>query len=250
MNTAERKQAEHYDRIADTYVAHYFDEWAQKYRSEFFDGPLLDGIPLEGKSVLEAMCGSGQITTELLSRGAQVTGLDVSPEMIKRFDATYGGRCASVCSSITETGLESEQFDVVVVIGGLHHVHPNVEDALQEIHRLLRPGGHFCFVEPHAGSLPDFVRRVWYRVDKYFEENESSIDIDELETSQASNFSFVRRQHAGSLAYPFVCTSMVWRIPLSWKKYYSAPLIRAERAFAPFSNKKMSFFVVCQWQKK
>ena len=40
-------------------------------------------------------------------------------------------------------------FDCVAVVGGLHHIHPNVKAAVREIHRVLKPGGHFCFMEPH-----------------------------------------------------------------------------------------------------
>ncbi len=246
----ESRQADGYDEIVHDYTAHYSDEWAQRYRSAFFNRPMVEGLDLYGKRVLEAMCGTGQTTEFLLDHGAQVTGLDISPKMVEGFRKKYGARCQALCGSVTETGLPDESFDAVVIVGGLHHVQPYVQDALDEIHRILVPGGHLCFVEPHAGSLPDIGRKIWYRLDSHFEDNEASIDLAKLEEQNRDRFDVKVRRYSGGVAYPFVCTSLIWRIPLAWKKFYSKPLLALEKKLSPLSNKRLSFFVACQWQKR
>ena len=123
---------------------------------------MFRGVELAGKTVLEAMCGSGQTTSFLLSKGATVTGLDVSEESIASFRARWPS-CRAIRASVLESNLESEAFDLIVVVGGLHHLHPHISAAIVEFRRLLKPAGFFCFVEPHRGSLPDWVRRRWYR---------------------------------------------------------------------------------------
>src|SRR5690606_6885651 len=110
-------------------------------------------------------------TSALIDRGARVIGLDISEVETSEFARRWPGQTAC-CASILETGIASSSVDCVVVVGGLHHVQPRVPEAIIEIHRILRPGGHFCFVEPHTGSLPDLVRRIWYRRDGYFGANE------------------------------------------------------------------------------
>src|SRR5882672_9509044 len=80
---SEQLQQEHYDKIADQYEAHYSDACSLEYRRKFIYEPMFAGLDLSGMKVLDAMCGSGQTTEYLLSRGALVTGLDLSSEVIR-----------------------------------------------------------------------------------------------------------------------------------------------------------------------
>lgn len=245
----EQKQAEHYDRIASQYQAHYSDEHSQKYRARFLNGPMLEGLDLAGARVLEAMCGSGQTTAFLLSRGARLTGLDVSPQMIASFKRSWP-ECEAVCASITETGIEADSFDCVVMVGGLHHLHPRVGEALDEIHRILKPGGHLCFMEPHAGSLPDQVRKIWYRYDHFFEKNEAAIDLDDLMRRNASRFEFIKMKYVGNVAYLLVYSSLIFRIPLGLKRYYTPLLLACESLLDPLLGKRLACVALGQWRKK
>src|ERR1700694_3097893 len=81
----EARQQAHYDRISADYEAHYADEWSTIYRRAFLSEPLVHGIELRGRKVLDAMCGSGQTAEYLLSKGAQTFGLDISPQVVKQF---------------------------------------------------------------------------------------------------------------------------------------------------------------------
>src|SRR6202011_5187702 len=104
-----------------------------------------------------------------------------------------------VCASILRTGLESASFDAVFVTGGLHHVQPKVDEAVDEMYRLLKPGGYFCFVEPHTGSIADWFRRIWYRFDPIFERNERAVDVEALERANQGRFEFLRRDYVGGI---------------------------------------------------
>jgi ubiquinone/menaquinone biosynthesis C-methylase UbiE len=245
----EEKQAHHFDKITARYEAHYSDKYSQRYRFKFFNEPMLEGIDLTGMHVLEAMCGSGQTTDYLLSRGARVTGLDISSGLIASFKKKWP-RCDSVCASIFDTQIKDNAFDCVVVVGGLHHLQPQVHQAVDEIHRVLKPGGYFCFAEPHAGSLPDLARKLWYRHDVLFEKNERAIDIDDLRTENASRFDFLRTRYLGNIAYLLVLNSLIFRIPLQLKRVYAPVVMAIESAASPFLTRRLSCFVVCQWRKK
>jgi len=48
------------------------------------------------------MCGSGQVTRQLLGRGAVVVGLDVSQTQLELFRRKYP-RCDAVCASVTDS---------------------------------------------------------------------------------------------------------------------------------------------------
>lgn len=188
----QRLQKTHYDKIATEYAAHYGDIWSQKYRYKFFNQPMFANIALADKKVVEAMCGSGETTGYLLENGARVIGIDISEQEISHFRERWTD-CEAICASILETGLESNSCDVVAIVGGLHHVHPYVSDAIAEIYRILKPGGYLCFLEPHKGSFPDAIRNFWYKRDrKYFADNEEAIDLDQLKKSFHQNFPLLR----------------------------------------------------------
>ena len=242
-------QKELYDRIASDYEAHNDDDASRQFRDTFIYPHLLGQIDFTGARVLEAMCGSGQVTRQLLARGAHVVGLDVSQSQVQLFKARFP-QCAAVCASATDLAFESHSFDHVVVMGGLHHAHPRLEETVGEIHRVLKPGGYLCFSEPHMGSLPDLLRKVWYRFDPLFLSNEASLDFARLKKTFAGSFRFGRDNYLGNLGYLFVYNSLVFRVPLWVKEAYAPAMIRVERALSPFQSRRLSCFCVSQWQKR
>jgi SAM-dependent methyltransferase len=249
LRASERLQQDHYDEIAADYEVHYSDNCSLEYRRRFIYEPMFEGINLSGTKVLDAMCGSGQTTEYLLSRDAKVTGLDLSSEVIRSFKARWIG-CDYIQRSLIDSGLPSESFDSIVVVGGLHHIHPNVSGAVREIQRVLKPGGHFCFMEPHTGSLPDVVRRIWYKHDRFFSDNEAAIDVQSLEREFAAQFEFEQVRYLGNVAFLLVLNSLIFRIPVSAKPYYSAVLLKLEALINKLQGKRTSCFVVGRWRKK
>lgn len=246
---SERLQAELYAKISEDYEKHYDDECSQRYRREFIYEPLFRGVPLAGADVLEAMCGSGQATGFLLEQQARVTGLDIAEPSIASFGARWPG-ARGICASILESGLPGASFDVVLVIGGLHHLHPDLDRGVREIARLLRPGGHFLFVEPHAGSLPDVARKVWYKLDRFFAENEASVDVERMFGAHEALFQKVDERYFGTIAYMLVFHAMLFRIPAGMKAYYAAPLFRLERLLRPLESKRLSCLVAGHWIRR
>lgn len=244
----EALQSAHYDAIGQAYEAHYSDEWSSRYRRRFQFEPLVAGIDVRGRRVLDAMCGSGQTAEFLLSAGADVTGLDISAEVIEQFREKLP-QAKAVQGSILHTEFPDAWFDAVFVTGGLHHVQPHVTDAVTEIHRILKPGGWLCFSEPHAGSIADSARRLWYRFDRLFEENEAAVDIQALMRANEKRFDFVTTSYSGGPAYLLVFNSMVFRVPLSWKRRYSRPVLWLEARVERIQGRRTACFVRAQWHK-
>jgi SAM-dependent methyltransferase len=105
-----------------------------------------------GDSVLEAGCGMGNYTFELVERGLTIEGLDLSPVLLQRLRA-YGGERVSFplhCADVLDPPEELVgRFDGVVGFFTLHHLH-DIEGSIRSMVRLLRVGGSFAFVEPNA----------------------------------------------------------------------------------------------------
>ncbi len=114
---------------------------------------LLDSaLPVNGRDVLELGCGGGELTERLVQLGARVTALDVSPGQLavaqRRVNAgTPGDKVRFIAAPAEETGLASAAFDVIVGKWILHHI--DLDRAVPEIARLLRPGGRGVFYENH-----------------------------------------------------------------------------------------------------
>ncbi len=121
---------------------------------------------------------------------------------------------------------------------------------MDEIFRLLRPGGWFCFGEPHTGSIPDLFRRLWYRLDGLFETGEAAIDLRKLEAANADRFDVEMRRHVGSVAYLLVFSSMIFRIPRRLKPWYAPPLFMLERAMSPLHGRRTACFALARWRKR
>jgi 2-polyprenyl-3-methyl-5-hydroxy-6-metoxy-1,4-benzoquinol methylase len=246
---AEELQKNHFNTLASDYAKYYGSTWVQAYRYKFMNKHMFDKINLSGFRVLDAMCGNGETTGYLLQQKALVTGIDISQKEIQNFKKQWPD-CTAHCSSILSTGLEASFYDCVVVVGGLHHIHPQCSEAINEINRLLKPGGYFCFTEPHKGSLPDLARRFWYRLDNYFLENEAALNLESLKQEFSSKFNFIKEEYRGNVAYLFVYNAMVLRMPLWLVRLYAPVLLFIESIIEKFQGKRLSCFVVCQWQKK
>ncbi len=219
------------------------------YRRQYINEPMLGDVDLRGLDVLDAMCGSGETTEYLRQRGARVTGIDISQEQMCRFQERFP-ECKAYCGSILSTEFPSDSFDVVVAVGGLHHLHPNSSAAINEIYRVLKPGGLFCFYEPHKGSLPDLARQFWYKRDRLFAANEAAIDLGDLKQMFSSQFEFLKEEYGGNVAYLLVWNSMVFRVPLWMKRLYSEVLICMESAIRKMQGRRLSCVVICRWKKR
>ena len=101
-----------------------------------------------GMRVLEVGCGTGYFTRELARLGAEVIAIDVSPELLEIAKANCS--MSNVRYEIQDASALSysdAMFDSVVGSSVLHHL--EIKEALQEIYRVLKPGGAVYFTEPN-----------------------------------------------------------------------------------------------------
>jgi len=248
LSETEAKQRAYYDQISGTYDSHYGSDHNIAYRARVFDRFLGDE-DLRGKKVLDAMCGGGQNTSYFVARGCDVTGVDISEKQCEHYARRFP-ESRVICGSALETGLESGTFDVVFT-DSLHHLHPHVNDGIRELIRVLKPGGRLLVWEPAAGSMIDHARRLWYRLDrKYFEDNEASIDIARVCEQHAEALELERALYGGNLAYMFVVLSMALRIPVKLVDIYAPAAFWIEDRITPLQRQLTSLWVLAMFRKK
>jgi ubiquinone/menaquinone biosynthesis methyltransferase len=114
--------------------------------------------PLSGRRVLDLACGTGDIALLAARSGAEVTGLDVTPRMVVLASgkaAAAGMDVRFVVGDMTALPFPDSCADVVTTGYGLRNV-PDLDAALREIHRVLRPGGRLLsldFNRPGSGPI-------------------------------------------------------------------------------------------------
>ena len=104
---------------------------------------------VRGKTVLDFGCGTGENIVPLVERGARVTGIDISPELIAlaRQRLSLAGLEATVeARSAYETGLPDGSVDVIFCIALIHHL--NIERVRKEMQRILAKDGKIILKEP------------------------------------------------------------------------------------------------------
>ena len=108
--------------------------------------------------VLELGAGTGKLTERLVAMGHDVTATDPSEQMLDLLSkAVPRARCAT--SSAEDLPMANASFDVVVAAQAFHWF--DLERALPEIARVLRPGGVLAVVWNRADQKVPWVRKVF-----------------------------------------------------------------------------------------
>lgn len=114
-----------------------------KRRSEML---TLNIVP--GMRVLEIGCGVGYLTKVIADKGARITSIDVSFDLIRAAKSKVtSSKIIFLLQDACNLGLADNSFDAVIGSSVLHHL--EVEKALKEFYRVLKPGGCMYFTEPN-----------------------------------------------------------------------------------------------------
>lgn len=146
-----------------------FDEWPERYDQWFansigklakeVEGNLIsDLLGLKSREkILDAGCGTGVFTVDLLAAGAEVVGLDISRPMLSfARKKTSGYAFFPVQGDMQHLPFDDNFFDKVVSITALEFI-ADAKRAVDELSRVTRPGG--CVVVATLNSLSSWAAR-------------------------------------------------------------------------------------------
>lgn len=134
----------------------FYDEVERfRYETQPFMEKVMEFKNFRGKNLLEIGCGLGTDLLQFARGGATVTGVDLTPasiELVKRRFNLYGMKVNAKVADAENLPFSDNTFDVVYSFGVLHHT-PNTQKAIDEVYRVLKPGGRIIIMLYHRASM-------------------------------------------------------------------------------------------------
>jgi ubiquinone/menaquinone biosynthesis C-methylase UbiE len=130
-----------------------FDQWSEKYDQWFTtplgslikrdEGELISDFlrPAPGEQILDAGCGTGVFTADILSSGSKVVGLDLSLPMLRLAERKFT-ECPfhAMLGNMISLPFKDCSFDKVVSITALEFI-PDAKRTVDELFRVAKKGG-------------------------------------------------------------------------------------------------------------
>ena len=140
-------------------IISFFDNSAGSWDEELIRNDkviekILDNCGIDkGVCVLDVACGTGVLFPDYIKREAVVTGIDISPEMVKIAKEKFPN-VNVICGDVEETDF-NEKFDTVMVYNAFPHF-PDPERLVEKLSKLLRKGGRLSVA--HGMSREDLLK--------------------------------------------------------------------------------------------
>lgn len=132
------------------------------HSQEGYFSKIFDYKRYQSGNILEVGCGLGCMAMNWAKHGAKITAVDLNPTAVhmtkKRFKVFDLPESSVMEADAENLPFSGGCFDYVYSWGVLHHT-PNIQSALDDIYRVLRPGGEIGIMLYHRHSL-----LYWYFV--------------------------------------------------------------------------------------
>lgn len=200
-------------------------EWYEKllaeertYQKEVISPNLLRLMEIKkGEAVLDLACGTGFFAKEFLKKGAKVTGVDISEELIAVAKKNVPGAEFTISPADSLPFLKEGSIDKVAIVLAIQNIE-NMKGVFGECARVLNEQGklfvvmnHPAFRIPGASSWDwDYEKKVQYRrIERYLSESKEEIAMHPGEDSHKKTISFHRplQLYVKALAKAGFCVS-------------------------------------------
>lgn len=153
--------SQHYEEKWQHHDGYWLDHYPVSQRVyashiERRNAAILAAIPNGLDAVLDVGCGVGDLMRLLAGKSRRVVGVDIAPVNVRQARRNLL-RSGVENSVLIQSGAETlpfrdGSFDAVILADVIEHI-PDVAGAVREARRVLRAGGRFICVTPHAQTL-------------------------------------------------------------------------------------------------
>lgn len=137
-----------------------------RYSTEGHTLENLDRIDFKAKSVLEIGLGQAADAQQIIDRGADYYGMDITQEACNRaalrfkiFNKPYK---IVVCGDATRIPFANDCFDIIYSHGVLHHI-PDIDKVAAELYRVLKKNGKLIIMLYAKNSLNYYISILFTR---------------------------------------------------------------------------------------
>jgi ubiquinone/menaquinone biosynthesis C-methylase UbiE len=131
----------------------FFEKFREyRYRTEWHIPLLVPFAEAKGRKVLEIGIGNGADAVMFASQGADYTGVDLTEAALdatRRHFAVMGLPGTFQQENAEQLSFPDESFDWVYSHGVLHHT-PNTQQAIDQVYRVLKPGGRAIIIRQRS----------------------------------------------------------------------------------------------------
>lgn len=205
MNDIERQSA-HFESIAKRYMECRQNQNHLLLKYLMWNNFLKDKKWQRPLRVLEPMCGYAEglkILEDHVGGLIHYTGFDINEMMVAHVRRSRPGVDVRL-QDVTSFEIGDDLYDLIILIGGLHHIYRHLDTVLNRIYKALNPGGYFISLEPtHNIRLFRYVRQQIYKKNSFFDtETERAFDLRDYNDSFVSQgFEQQDQIYPGLLSY-------------------------------------------------
>jgi ubiquinone/menaquinone biosynthesis C-methylase UbiE len=191
------KKHEKNDTVKDTYwgsVDTWYDKHLEKSGDTYHEKVVYPNLlrllgTIKDKHLVDLACGQGQFSFLLSNHGAKVIGVDIGKELIeiaekKNINHKFSSHFF-VSPSHDLYMVKNSTQDIVVCVLALQNIE-KLHETIQEVSRVLQPGGKFLCVINHPSfrnprhthwGFDEHEKIQYRRVDEYLSESKIKIDM-------------------------------------------------------------------------
>jgi ubiquinone/menaquinone biosynthesis C-methylase UbiE len=170
-----------WDKVSGWYDNLVGDKGSDYHQNIILPGSLKLLSPKSGEKILDAACGQGIFCRKLAELGAEVTGIDSSPNLIrlaKKHSSHKQNIEYYICKAEDLSILKGKIFDAATCIMAIQNIE-YFREAIKQIYCVLKNGGRFLIVMNHpcfriprqSGWGYDEKRKLQFRrIDSYLSE--------------------------------------------------------------------------------
>jgi 2-polyprenyl-3-methyl-5-hydroxy-6-metoxy-1,4-benzoquinol methylase len=134
------------------------DKWDHNRQYQNY---LIKNIGDNNHYILDAGCGTGELTKRLTTKGEKITGIDISEIMIREANKRNSDdKIEYICTGVEEYLEKTDKkFDVIISIAALHHM--DEKEILQKMKNVLTKNGKILVLDlVKAKTIMDYIPSI------------------------------------------------------------------------------------------
>lgn len=152
-------------KVSADYNGYDYEEYWRDHNRTYEDAAdrmaIRKLLPKKMKKFVDIGGGYGRLADEYLSRAKDVTIFDYSKTELAQAKEKYGDKIATKSGDIYKLPFKDNEFDGMMMVRVTHHLE-DLEAAMNELYRILAPGGTFVIELANKKTLPKMFR-YWFR---------------------------------------------------------------------------------------